>query len=70
MVLDLALYWVRFSDNHGLMESMSRLLEANPTRMICPAHGNVITNPAELKALMEQAFLANGVTKRSATLRD
>jgi NAD(P)-dependent dehydrogenase (short-subunit alcohol dehydrogenase family) len=48
MVLDLALYWVRFSDNHGLIESVSRMLQENPTRMICPAHGNVITDLAEL----------------------
>jgi len=67
MVLDLALYWVRFSDNHGLMSAVSQMLEANPTRMICPAHGNVITDLIELSALMEQAFLANGITKNGAT---
>jgi flavorubredoxin len=65
MVLDLALYWVRFSDNQGLIEAVHRMLLENKTRMICPAHGNVITDLAELTALMERAFLANGVTKKS-----
>jgi flavorubredoxin len=56
---------VRFSDNHGLIEAVHRMLLANKTRMICPAHGNVITDLVELTALMERAFLANGVTKKS-----
>jgi flavorubredoxin len=66
MVLDLALYSVRFSDNHGVVESLSQLLQSNPTRMICPAHGNVVTDLAELSELMGQALLANGVRKSSA----
>ena len=65
MVLDLALYWVRFSDNHGLIETVHRMLEEYPTRMICPAHGNVVTDLAEVTSLMDDAFLANGVTKIS-----
>jgi flavorubredoxin len=64
MVLDLALSWVRFSDNRGLMESVRRMLRENKTRMICPAHGNVITDVAELTVLMERAFLANGIKSK------
>ena len=63
MVLDVALYWTKFSDSRGLIEAMHRMLEACPTRMICPAHGNVVTNPSELSALMDEAFLANGIQK-------
>lgn len=66
MVLDLALYSVRLSDNHGLVEAVSQMLKANPTRMICPAHGNVITDLTELCELMEQALLANGIKKTGA----
>jgi NAD(P)-dependent dehydrogenase (short-subunit alcohol dehydrogenase family) len=65
MVLDLALSWVRFSDNRGLMESVRRMLRENKTRMICPAHGNVITDVAELTVLMERAFLANGIKRKN-----
>jgi len=65
MVLDLALYWVRFSDNRGLIESVGHMLQQYPTRMICPAHGNVVTDVVELTKLMEKAFLANGVKKNS-----
>lgn len=63
MVLDLALYWVRFADNRKLMWSMEAMLKKYKTRMVCPAHGNVVTDVAELAGLMESAFLANGVTK-------
>ena len=65
VVLDLALYWVRFSDNRGLIDELHRMLRSNPTRMICPSHGNVITDIEEITALMEQAFLANGVRKEN-----
>jgi flavorubredoxin len=68
MVLDLALYWVRFSDNHGLIRSVAQMLEDYPTRMICPAHGNVITDLDELTEVMERAFLANGVIKKATTV--
>ena len=65
MVLDIALYWTKFSDNRGLIEAVHRMLETYPTRMICPAHGNVVTDPAELSALMDEAFLANGIRKNT-----
>lgn len=65
MVLDIALYWTKFSDNRGLIEAVHRMLETYPTRIICPAHGNVVTNPAELSALMDEAFLANGIRKNT-----
>ena len=63
MVLEIALYWTRFSDSRGLIADVHRMLEAYPTRKICPAHGNVVTNPRELSALMDAAFLANGIEK-------
>lgn len=62
-VLDLALYWVRFSDSRGLIDALHRMLRSSPTRMICPAHGNVVTDIEEMTKLMEEAFLANGVRK-------
>jgi hypothetical protein len=56
----------RFSPSTGcLIEAVSRLLLKNKSRMICHAHGNVITDLVELTALMERAFLANGITKKS-----
>jgi flavorubredoxin len=63
MVLELALYSVRYSDNHGTVEALNRMLQENPTRMICPAHGNVVTDLAELSELMNRALLANGIKK-------
>jgi flavorubredoxin len=63
VVLDLALYWVRFSDNRGLIGAVRTMLEQYQSQMICPAHGNVITDPAELSALMKEAFLANNIKR-------
>ncbi|RAI57106.1 MBL fold metallo-hydrolase [Roseicella frigidaeris] len=62
MVLDLALYWARFADNHPLVAEFRRMLARYPTTMICPAHGNVVTEVAALTALMEEALLSNGIT--------
>ncbi|UFN50096.1 MBL fold metallo-hydrolase [Roseomonas sp. OT10] len=61
MVLDLALYWARFADNHPLVADFRRMLTRYPTTMICPAHGNVVTEVEQLTALMEEALLANGI---------
>lgn len=64
MVLDLALYWSRFADNAELIAGMRDLLARYPTRIVCPGHGNVVTNPADLAALMEASLAAASVTKR------
>lgn len=61
MVLDLALYWARFADNYPLVEDFRRLLTRYPTTMICPAHGNVVTEVEQLTALVEEALLGNGI---------
>lgn len=61
MVLDLALYWSRFADNHGLVTGLRQMLADYPPRMICPAHGNVVTDPDQFLRLFETSLLANGV---------
>ena len=63
MVLDLALYWSRFADNSGLVAAMRELMERYPAGMICPAHGNVVTDLPTLTGLMEASLLANGVRR-------
>ena len=63
MVLDLALYWSRFADNTGLVAAMRRLMETHPPSMICPAHGNVVSDLPTLTSLMEASLLANGVRR-------
>ena len=63
MVLDLALYWSRFADNHGLVAGMRELMADYPPRIICPAHGNVVTDRAVMTELMEASLLANGVKR-------
>ncbi len=59
LVLDRALYWTRFTDCRDLIDQMHGLLERNRTHFIAPAHGNVVTNPVELTALMDEALLAS-----------
>jgi flavorubredoxin len=58
LVLDRALYWARFADLQPLIDAMHAMLDAYPTSIIAPAHGNVVTNPAELTALMDEALMA------------
>ena len=65
MVLDLALYWSRFADNHGLVAALRELLASHPLSMICPAHGNVVTDLPTLTSLIEASLLANGVRRVS-----
>ena len=63
MVLDLALYWSRFADNRTLVDDLHRMLADHRVRVVCPAHGNVITDIGTLTELMEAALLANGIRK-------
>ena len=55
-VLDLALYWTRFAEKEGLIGEMERLFAAYPPRRIAPAHGSVVTQPADLAELMNEAL--------------
>lgn len=57
MVLDLALYWTRFADKRAIIADMQALLEKYPTRLVAPAHGNVVTNVAEMGRLMDEALI-------------
>ena len=68
MVLDLALYWSHFGDNHGLVAMMRELMKLYPARMICPAHGNVVTDLPVLTSLIEASLLANGVRRAARKL--
>ena len=56
MVLDLALYWSRYADNTAIVTDLAEMLQKYETRMICPAHGSVITEPDKLLAVMEAAM--------------
>lgn len=58
LVLDRALYWARFTDSRPLIDAMHQMLVDYPTSIIAPAHGNVVTNPAELTLLMDEALMA------------
>lgn len=55
-VLDLALYWTRFAEKEGLIGEMERLFAAYPPRRIAPAHGSVVTQPADLAEPMNEAL--------------
>jgi len=56
LVLDLALYWSRYADNTAIVTDLAEMLQKYETRMICPAHGSVITEPGKLLAVMEAAM--------------
>jgi flavorubredoxin len=45
-ILQRALYWSRYVDADVLFRRIERLIQAYPARLIAPAHGNVIDNPA------------------------
>lgn len=44
-ILLTALYWSQFVDPEALFEEVEAVLRENPSRMIAPAHGNVIVDP-------------------------
>ena len=56
LVLDLALYWSRYADNTAIVTDLAEMLRKYETRMICPAHGSVITEPGKLLAVMDAAL--------------
>ncbi len=56
LILDLALYWSRYADNTAIVTDLAEMLQKYETRMICPAHGSVITEPGKLLAVMEAAM--------------
>ncbi len=56
LVLDLALYWSRYADNAAIVTDLAEMLRKYETRMICPAHGSVITEPSKLFAVMDAAL--------------
>ncbi|SIO00140.1 hypothetical protein SAMN05443247_01312 [Bradyrhizobium erythrophlei] len=56
LVLDLALYWSRYADITAIVTDLAEMLWKYETRMICPAHGSVITEPSKLLAVMEAAL--------------
>ncbi|MGE0233225.1 MAG: MBL fold metallo-hydrolase [Flavobacteriaceae bacterium] len=58
LVFDLALYWTKFAEKRDLVEATHRLLQDFPTRIIAPAHGNVVDDPAALSRLMDEVLLA------------
>ena len=68
MVLDLALYWSRFADNRKLVDELRRMLATYRVRMVCPAHGNVVTDVGALAELVKASLLANGIER--TTTRD
>jgi len=57
LILDLALYWSRFADNSTVVRELRQMLDEYSTRMICPAHGSVITEPSRLLPIMNEALL-------------
>ena len=61
LVLDTALAWTRDADNRKLVAELQAMLQKYDTRMICPAHGSVITNPTQLLAVMEEALTGTRV---------
>ncbi|MBR0713908.1 MBL fold metallo-hydrolase [Bradyrhizobium liaoningense] len=56
-ILDLALYWSRFADNSTVVVELRQMLNEYSTKIICPAHGSVITEPARLVPVMNEALL-------------
>lgn len=59
LVLDLALYWSRHTDNRKLVTELHEMLGEYDTKMICPAHGSVITDPGQLLAVMDEALIGS-----------
>lgn len=57
-VMDTALYSLRYSKTRELVEEMNRLLETRSTRLVAPAHGNVVSDPAEFAKLMDEAVMS------------
>jgi len=53
LVLDLAL---RYADNTAIVTDLAEMLRKFETRMICPAHGSVITEPSTFLAVMDAAL--------------
>ena len=58
IIMDVALYWSRFSENSETSRELRKMLNAYPTKIICASHANVITEPDVLLRLMEEALLA------------
>jgi flavorubredoxin len=58
--IERAFYWTYFVDVDPFFDRLSTLLEKYPTRIVAPAHANLIVNPAELvpsfRDIMRQAF--------------
>lgn len=51
-----ALYWARFLDASGLFDQFEELVRRYPTRLVAPAHGNVIDDLGGIMPLMRQAL--------------
>lgn len=49
-ITDAALYWTRFHDIQSSIDAVVALRETHPTRILAPAHGNLIREPDGLTA--------------------
>ncbi len=54
-ILQRALYWSRYVDADVLFRRIDRMIEQYPARLIAPAHGNVIDNPAAVFPTIRKA---------------
>jgi flavorubredoxin len=61
LVLDLALYWSRYADNGAIVAQIHEMLETYETKLICPAHGGVITSPVNLITVMIEALMTERI---------
>lgn len=55
MISSRSLYWTHFVDIGPQMEELDHLMTVYPTRIIAPAHANVITNVEEILPMIRRA---------------
>jgi hypothetical protein len=57
MIVRTALYWSRYVDPDSLFEKIGQLLAIYPTKVICPAHSNVIVDIERALPIVKQTHL-------------
>jgi flavorubredoxin len=63
-----ALHWTKFVESDPLFDEVESMVEKHPTRFICPAHGNVISNPEAIIDSMRE--MTREVSERWAAAND
>jgi flavorubredoxin len=53
---DRAFYWARYCNASPYFRELERFLATHPTRLLCPSHATVITNPATVLPLAEEGM--------------